>query len=417
MKTRVYYGEYTLKHWIKLMLTRNIELPTYQRSFVWDEKDVKRLIDSLSNGQFVPPVTIAHYMDNGDSTNLILDGQQRLTSLLLAYLGYFPIKEKFVRAEYLAQGDDSREEVAQLPIEWQYNVLLENANNNFSPSEINNYIQINEQFYHKVEFSFSMEKDKFFDETFLGFSYIVHNSNDSVETQRFFSTLFRNMNYLGKSLSLLESRRSLYFMNIDYKNYFEGKLTNNEDVLCDIHIMENKQAQKIDFVRYLSILSQYIGINNYSKVLLGYSAYSSRESYYADYVSYILGLEQEGRSDKFNMFNFSDTFPDNSWRDRFVFVRTFIENNKKDMGLKGEFQAFTSWIDADYWLFGLLYYCLFKGKSCFKDELNLISEIKAEIAKKRQNIDNNEEYLRNPNRLGNLRNRLEISINIYGKYV
>lgn len=44
MKTRVYYGEYTLRHWLNLMLTRNIDLPEYLRSFVWEEEDVKRLL-------------------------------------------------------------------------------------------------------------------------------------------------------------------------------------------------------------------------------------------------------------------------------------------------------------------------------------------------------------------------------------
>lgn len=38
MMNKVYYGEYTLEHWIKLMLTRNIELPNYQRHFVWRER-------------------------------------------------------------------------------------------------------------------------------------------------------------------------------------------------------------------------------------------------------------------------------------------------------------------------------------------------------------------------------------------
>ena len=32
MKNRIFYGEYTLKHWIKLMLTSNIVLPDYQRA-------------------------------------------------------------------------------------------------------------------------------------------------------------------------------------------------------------------------------------------------------------------------------------------------------------------------------------------------------------------------------------------------
>ena len=71
METRVYYGEYTLRHWLSLMLTKNIDLPDYQRSFVWGEGDVKRMIESLKAGQFVPPVTIAHYDDEDGSKNLI----------------------------------------------------------------------------------------------------------------------------------------------------------------------------------------------------------------------------------------------------------------------------------------------------------------------------------------------------------
>ena len=44
--------------------------------------------------QFIIPVTIAQ-----SSENIILDGQQRLTSILLTYLGYMPIKDKFITTE------------------------------------------------------------------------------------------------------------------------------------------------------------------------------------------------------------------------------------------------------------------------------------------------------------------------------
>ncbi len=50
MDSKTYYGEYTLKHWIELMLKQNIELPDYQRSFVWRERDIRRLIKSLNEG-------------------------------------------------------------------------------------------------------------------------------------------------------------------------------------------------------------------------------------------------------------------------------------------------------------------------------------------------------------------------------
>ena len=101
MENRIYYGEYSLKHWINMILKKKITLPEYQRSFVWSDKAVKRFIQSLKDKQFIPPVTIAHYkIENEDNeTNLILDGQQRLTSLLLAAIDSCPDKNKFEKSD------------------------------------------------------------------------------------------------------------------------------------------------------------------------------------------------------------------------------------------------------------------------------------------------------------------------------
>lgn len=48
MNSRTYYGEYSLKHWLPLMLSGDIVLPDCQRSFVWEGPDMKRLIKSFS---------------------------------------------------------------------------------------------------------------------------------------------------------------------------------------------------------------------------------------------------------------------------------------------------------------------------------------------------------------------------------
>lgn len=420
MKTRVYYGEYTLRHWLNLMLTRNIDLPEYQRSFVWEEEDVKRMLDSLTQGQFILPVTIAHYQDEERTTNMILDGQQRLTSLLLAYLGYMPKKEMFRATEDgLALGDDSREEDTGTPMEWTYKLLLSDKPQENILKRIEERLREDER-YIKMEIDFNRDKEEFYDKTFLGFSFIIPNSTDTRETQRYFSTLFRNMNYLGQKLSSLESRRSLYFLNYDYRNYFDGKLENGEDVLCGIRIVENMQPKKIDLIRYLSLLSQRMVVRNHEiwRVMVGYSAYSSRESYYVDYVAYIVNLEQESRKDKFNGFDIEKTFPDHVWKERYVTIHEFLERNKRRLGLDEKFKdSFTSWIDADYWLFGLFHYVLFKGKRIVRED-ELIEAIRKEVHAKRRQRENGilTEYQRNPNRIGNLRERIERSIDIYSRY-
>lgn len=90
---KVYYGEYSLERWINLILSKKIVLPPYQRYFVWSEKQATRLIRSIDNSFFLPAVTLGVYKDdNSKNVNMLLDGQQRLTSVILAYIGRFPNK-------------------------------------------------------------------------------------------------------------------------------------------------------------------------------------------------------------------------------------------------------------------------------------------------------------------------------------
>lgn len=431
-ENRVYYGEYSLKHWINLMLTRNIDLPEYQRHFVWQVRDIKRLIKSLKDKQFVQPVTIALYNVGGQKRNLILDGQQRLTSILLAYIGYIPDRKKFLEGcidSHMLAGeddsalDDSEKELSKRnAILWKFNELLADQNRK---EDIIERISNDERYVKLNDREFTDLSDIFFENTYIGFSYIVPESTELTDVQDAFSKLFRNINYFGKKLDALESRKSLYFQNMDLVKYFDGKTVDGSDVLCGIKIMENLQPYNIDFVRYLSILSQYFANNeDKNKVLVGYSAFSSRESYYADYVSYILGQgldEQESRPEKFINFDFTSTFPTNCWRERFEILRQTIEQIKTNIGLN-ERDSFKTWIDADYWLFGLIYHILFKNRT-LKASLSrkkreggtttLQEEIMNMIRAKQG--DNN--YVRNTNRLGNLRDRLSESCEIYNKYV
>ena len=53
--------------------------------------------------------------------------------------------------------------------------------------------------------------DTFFNKTFLGFSYVVPESTVASDVQKNFSQLFRNINYFGKKLEAMDSRKSLYY--------------------------------------------------------------------------------------------------------------------------------------------------------------------------------------------------------------
>ena len=110
MDKKVYYGEYTLKYWIELLLKQDLVLPPYQRSFVWTEAQVKGFIKGIEDDGFVPPVTIGVCNIGGTNQNLILDGQQRLSSLLLAYFKVYPKKDAFPRGGDLVLADGTAEE-------------------------------------------------------------------------------------------------------------------------------------------------------------------------------------------------------------------------------------------------------------------------------------------------------------------
>lgn len=123
-----------------------------------------------------------------------------------------------------------------------------------------------------------------------------------------------------------------------------------------------------------------------------------------------LGLEQEQREDKFNNFDFDQSLK-NFWKVRFSNLREAVLKLKDQMDLKGG--VFYSWIEADYWLFGLIYYVVFMGKQIKEDFTNLPQKVIGKINDKKDN----EYYMKNSNRLGNIRERIEESINIYSNYV
>ncbi len=425
LSSRVYYGEYSLRHWIDLLLGKNIVLPDYQRSFVWSEKDVKRLISAMQARQFVQPVTIAQFAPKGESRkNLILDGQQRLTSILLACLSYIPRRDKAPEPETIAKEgeppedeavpdgetdgpNDGPERTNRKSIKWTFEKLLDFGN---TVEGIRGKIQ-SEGSYEPLK-DLVVEND-FFETTFLGFSYIVPDSDDKTAIVKAYSQIFRNMNYFGSKLSLLESRRSLYYMVEDMVKFFEGKTEEGEEIFGNLKILEEMKPCKIDFVRYLAILSQYEGSGRKGdKVLLGYSSYASREGFYADYVSYVQGLEQEDRPDKFGSFRFETTFAGNSWKDRYKELSGALKrlDNKIPRGKTG---ALESWIDADYWLFGLMYYIVFIGNKLNDDIKDLDQELTSATNEKKDDSA----YTKAPNRLMNLRTRLVDSIRIYQRYV
>ena len=204
--SRNFYGEYSLEQWINFVLTKEIILPDYQRAFVWEKEDVEDLIDSLKNGLFVPPITIGNY---GGKTNYILDGQQRLSAILIAYIGLFPDRDKFKfkDKEYLStanENDDLDDDEDRMPIDWQFNCFTTEGQD--KESILN---KIDRSKYDPVDYELD---ENFWKDTYIGFSLIIPISDKKPEQQKLYSSVFRNINIKGKSFSL--ANKILAFISI-----------------------------------------------------------------------------------------------------------------------------------------------------------------------------------------------------------
>lgn len=392
MKNRVYYGEYTLHHWITLILKKNIILPEYQRHFVWNEKKVETLVSSLKQKQFVPPILIGSYKNSEISTNLILDGQQRLTSILLAYLGLFPDEASFKNnLKRLADEDDGINEDDDIEmydniIEWTFETLIKKGKT--KKEILENLLEGN---YKKID----LELDSnFFKNTFLGFSYLVPNNENEVNQQKYYSSVFRNINIQGQVLLPQESRASLYFLNKDLSKFFDPHF------IHEIVINNTSYDSKIDFVRYLSLLSQYSIDENSNHI--GRKFGRRMETYYEKYIYSVTG---ENESDMFKSFN--TIFIDNDFNTPFDNIKKTIEQLELS-------KKYISIIDLDMYLIGIIYLVGFKNKKIgFENK----EELKDTINKKIESLKKTENHKSSPSALKYLRERIRWSILIYKRYL
>ncbi|WP_158990139.1 DUF262 domain-containing protein [Mucilaginibacter sp. L196] len=389
MDNRVYYGQYSLSHWLDLILKENIILPDYQRFFVWNQTKVKTLIDTFQKKQFVPPITIGAFKNAQTNENLILDGQQRLTSILLAYLGLYPDKQYFNNTvERLAnENDDEAEDDEQLDdiLAWDFRKLTEKGRNK---EEIRN--KIVEGNYKIVDFEIT---DDFLKNTFLGFSYLVPHLDDQQEQQKYYSSVFRNINIQGESLLPQESRASLYFLNKNLVPFFDPAF------MKDFVIKNFNTITKADFVRFLALLSQYAKDGNSDRVARGYKP--KMEKYYEEYIYSMVG---ETPSPLFK--NFNDIFPDGNYSARFGHLNLAIES----LGIQKQFGSI---IEIDMYLFGLIYSIVFEDRAV---DVAARDGLKAALDAQTQIFRSDERHKKAPSAIKYLKERIDASIGIYNNY-
>lgn len=97
-----YGADYTVDVLVKRLKEKSVVIPSFQRSYVWSIKQASRFIESLLLGLPVPGVFLSREKDT--EKLLVIDGQQRLSTLLYFFKNEFPKHKSFslieVQKEY-----------------------------------------------------------------------------------------------------------------------------------------------------------------------------------------------------------------------------------------------------------------------------------------------------------------------------
>ena len=87
-----YGADYDTEGLVKRINRGDIEIPPFQREYVWRINEASRFIESILLGLPVPGIFLAKEKDSNKL--IVIDGQQRLKTLQFFYEGYFNPKEE-----------------------------------------------------------------------------------------------------------------------------------------------------------------------------------------------------------------------------------------------------------------------------------------------------------------------------------
>ncbi|GHV15235.1 hypothetical protein FACS1894219_12020 [Clostridia bacterium] len=385
-----YYGEYSIESWIAFTLNGEVKLPPYQRSFVWKIDDVYKLVKSIVDGQFVPPVTIAQtkweYKSEKETMpagTYLIDGQQRLCSILLFYLGVFPSGTNTTPA--ISDDDDEIDSV-----DWTFSKLQKEYVDCSSVDDLRNKLQNNPQYAcisnikpDKTLTSAKLQEISSFHTELsssnfsklltsaLGYSFIKSVGDEKTE-KRMLANVFKDINSAGVRLTSAESREAIYYLAPELMKLFKPDVVSNHKI--------GTANGDTDFARFMAYpLEYYLDETQNKKVAYGYSD-KSEEYILKQIVALIEDDEINKKAKQFidNISMFSE-----------LFAKIFSEDKRKK-----DIPTF------ELYVYGLIYWVLFDGKDIDASKTNVLDEAF-------------EKYAPDVTKVTGIRVRLNLSIETY----
>lgn len=250
-------------------------MPKYQRKYVWNETQVIALVVSILKKLPIPKLYGYYTEAQGENqTTLVIDGQQRLTSLFMFYWGIFP-KNKSKRiaygpelqtiAELCKKYYENNDQDAKKILEKKYKLDVDYKFIYKTNELSDNQLELNLSYRHKDTKLSYQEKFRFMDRE-LEFLIVEGNDySDAVE-------LFRLYNGGGTPLEPQEIRNGIYQNILLYKNineYSDSILLEDDREGLKINNLKNKNwikfsgvvESKKEIQRLFQFLSYYFVFN------------------------------------------------------------------------------------------------------------------------------------------------------------
>ncbi|MBD5165806.1 DUF262 domain-containing protein [Helicobacter sp.] len=376
-----YMGAYSLKTWIRKIFKKEIELPDYQRDFEWSLDDAEDLKDSLEKGYYIPPITLAKYNDK----IYLLDGQQRLTSIICLYLGVWP------RNEIDIQEEDEERFSSKFTFKVLQNLKLDNVKNLLEKPD-----EFREIIFTKSNALEEKQKLKIHNINNIFFPYclIVPNFNEDKKQRDFLAETFRRINTSGEALTDRELRRTTFWLyeSIEKDIYTKG-IKEFEEELKNIKTFQGNN----DFLAYLAIICDFELRED--STMKGYNRIKRFDRYIVDFLLCCGKKEYNEIWTKDNI----ECIKNNQGRfeEGKVYFLDFFKNNQISEEKNISYQ--------DIYLFSFTYYVYFTNKSINKESINnLLASAKNTMDKYFKKMDKEEKakYDKQPNALKRIKDRI-----------
>lgn len=249
-----------------------MELPLFQRNYVWDINKASRLVESLILGLPVPEL---FFYSEGDenTTYKIIDGQQRLLTIYFFVKGRFPknTDSRLLIRKKISEDDDLDEIMADNSIFQDFTLKL-----NYDDSQKTSR-------YHGKKFA-TLDKDtqiKFRLRRYLRTVVVRQNKPDNNSSSMF--EIFNRLNTGGTPLNHQEIRASLYY--------------------CDFYEMLVKLNNEPKWREVLGKPTQDLHCTDIELILRSLALLEDGEDYSPKMVSFLNSFSQKSRSFLRNILN------------------------------------------------------------------------------------------------------------------